>query len=228
MNDFDLVTPLQLISIVALWGFSSVVMVCAIIRCIKREVEFRKRFRIAPQSQRSLRTVWHPNDQNQRVSAIARSPAIVALMLSSLVVGTQTTPVGAQDQYIQIDSPRSYVTLEQLSLAEPRHLAQFDAESTQQAALQLELAAEPTDGNANSTLNLDLSFLYTEGVKRSAEGAGLSRVRQARIESCHLSAQAFYKVGWQDTNFQSSQALSRFNRSVTAFYMIKPEPSLVA
>ncbi len=229
MSGFDLITALQLISIVALTGFSSVVMVRAITRRIKQEAELRRRFRIAPrrvtethpfhgQSQRSSRTVWYPNDQNQRVSTIARSPVIVALTLSSLVVGAQTNPVGAQDQHIQFDSPSTYVTLEQLSLAEPRHLAQFDAESSQQAALQVELAAEPSDGNANSTLDLDVSFLYTEGANWNSEATGLSQVRQARIESCYLSARAFYKVEGQDTSFRNSHTPSGLNRSVTAFY----------
>ncbi len=53
---------------------------------------------------------------------------------------------------------------------------------------------------------------------RPLDSAGLSRVRQARIESCYLSAQAFYKVGGQDTSFRNSQVRSRLNRSVTAFY----------
>ena len=102
--------------------------------------------------------------------------------------------------------------------AEPQHLAQFDAEGIQQAALQVEPAAAPSDGNANSTLDLDASFLYTEGANWNSEAAGLSQVRQARIESCYLSAQAFYKVGGQDTNFRNSHKLSGLNRSVTAFY----------
>ncbi len=235
MSQFDLNTTLQLIWVVALTGFSTVFMVHAIIRRIKQEAELRNRFRMAPrrvtetnpfhrqiqrtsQIQRASRTVRNLSGQNRLVSTIGRSPVIVVLALSILFVSAQTTPVRAQNQHIQFDGSSSYATLEQLSLAEPQRLAQFDAESTQQAALQLELAAEPTNGNANSTLNLDASFLYTEGAKWSSETAGLSRVRLARIESCYLSAQAFYKVGWQDTSFRKSQARSRLNRSVTTFY----------
>ncbi len=229
MSQFDLNTTLQLISVVALTGFSTVFMVHAIIRCIKQEAELRKRFRMAPrgmtetnpfhrQIQRTSRTVRNPSGQNRLVSAIGRSPVIVVLALSILVVSAQTTPVRAQNQHIQFDGSSPYATLEQLSLAEPQHLAQFDAEGIQQAALQVEPAAAPSDGNANSTLDLDASFLYTEGANWNSEAAGLSQVRQARIESCYLSAQAFYKVGGQDTNFRKSHKLSGLNRSVTAFY----------
>ena len=152
------------------------------------------------------------------IPTIIRSPVMAVLALSILIVGAQTTPVRAQDQHLQFDGSSSYATLKQLSLAEPRHFARLDAENTQQAALQVEPAAAPSDGNANSTLDLDASFLYTEGANWNSEAAGLSRVRQARIESCYLSARAFYKVEGQDTSFRNSQKLSGLNRSVTAFY----------
>ncbi len=235
MSQFDLNTTLQLISVVALTGFSTVFMVHAIIRRIQQEAELRKRFRMAPrrvtetnpfhrqiqrtfQIQRTSRTVRNPSGQNRQVSTIGRSPVIVVLALSILVVSAQTTPVRAQNQHIQFDGSSSYATLEQLSLAEPRHVAQFDAERTQQAALQVEPAAAPSDGKTNPILDLDASFLYTEGANWKSEAAVLSQVRQARIESCYLSARAFYKVEGQDTSGRDSHALSGLNRSVTAFY----------
>lgn len=235
MSQFDLITTLQLISVVTLTGLSTVFMVHAVMRRIKQEVDLRKRFRIAPlgvtepnpfhrqiqrtsQIQQASRTVRDPSGQNRLVSAIGKSPVIVGLALSILVVSAQTTPVRAQNRLIQFDGSSSYATLEQLPLAEPQHLAQFDAENIQQAALQVEPAAAPSGGIASPTLDLDTSFLYTEGNNWNSEAAGLSQVRQARIESCYLSARAFYKVEGQDTSFRNSHKLSGFNRSVTAFY----------
>ena len=235
MSQFDLFTTLQLISVMALTGLSTVFMVHAILRRIKQEAELRKRFCIAPlgvtepnlfhrqiqrtsQIQRVSRTVRNPSGQNRLVSTIGKSSVIVGLVLSILVVSAQTTPVRAQNQLIRFDGSSSYATLEQLSLAEPQHLSQFDAGSTQQAALQVEPAAAPSGGIASPTLDLDTSFLYTEGANWNSGAAGLSQVRQARIESCYLSARAVYKAEGQDTSFRDSHKLSGFNRSVTAFY----------
>lgn len=235
MSQFNLITTLQLFSVVALTGLSTVFMVHAILRRIKQEAELRKRFCIAPlgvtepnlfhrqiqrtsQIQRVSRTVRNPSGQNRLVSTIGKSSAIAGLALSILVVSAQTTPVRAQNQLIRFDGSSSYVTLEQLSFAEPQHLSQFDAGSTQQAALQVEPATAPSGGIASSTLDLDASFLYTEGADWNSGAAGLSQVRQARIESCYLSARAFYKVESQDPSFRNSHKLSGLNRSVTAFY----------
>ncbi len=69
MSQFDLITTFQLISIVALTGFSAVLMVHAIIRRIKQEAERRKRFRIAP------RRVTETNPFHRRSSEPQGRPA---------------------------------------------------------------------------------------------------------------------------------------------------------
>ncbi len=210
MSNFDLITAVKLISIMPHEFFDRV--------HVTETTPFHRQNQRTSQIQRTSRTLRNPSGHNRRVSAIGRSPVIAVLALSILVVSAQTTPVRAQNQHIQFDGSSYYATLEQLSLAEPQHLARFDAESTQQAALQVEPAATPSDGTANSILDLDASFLYTEGANWNSEAAGLSQVRQARIESCYLSARAFYKAEGQDTSFRNSHKLSGLNRSVTAFY----------
>ena len=86
MSQFDLITTLQLISVVALTGFSTVFMVHAINRRIKQEADLRKRFRIAPrrvtelnlfprQIQRISRTVCNPSRRSAKEHLRARSTA---------------------------------------------------------------------------------------------------------------------------------------------------------
>ena len=84
----------------------------------------------------------------------------------------------------------------------------------QQAALQ----AEPVDGTG-PVLNLDTSFLSQDTGAWHSDGAGLSPARQARIESCYVTAQAAHQGGaWDGVFILKPQGLGNFDQGVSDFY----------
>ena len=86
----------------------------------------------------------------------------------------------------------------------------------QQAMLQVEPAVETGTG---PVLNLDISFLSQETDAWHSDAAGLSTARQARIESCYVTARAAHQGGAWDGVFNlRPQGLGNFDQGVSDFY----------
>ncbi len=102
----------------------------------------------------------------------------------------------------------------------PTSQANADDESLQQAALPTAPTTE-TDSKieAARSLDLDSSFLIRETDGWHSDADGFSPARQARMESCYLSAEGAYQAGvWEGGFGSETDDVSAFEIGVSDFY----------
>ena len=101
-----------------------------------------------------------------------------------------------------------------LAAIAPVSPVQAEDQRLQQAAFQVEPTVE-----TGRVLNLDISSVSLQSDDWYSDADGHSTARQARIETCYLTAQAAYQGGVWDEGFGShGKSLHSFDQSVSSFY----------
>ncbi len=200
MGYFDLTVSLELISVVAAVALSALFLAHAIMRHIRREAEIHSRFHSSPQGSRMIRVT---GAETQRTAGAPSPRGAPRPLVSALRIAIVTLPLGL------------------LGLAAVAHISQAHAQdaTTQQAALP----AEPAQETAGQALIIDTSFLSIENSGWRSDAEFHSPDRQARIQSCYLTARAAYEGGAVDGGFGDTSRLGDLNRSVSSFYKDQQE-----
>ncbi len=199
MGHFDLTLSVELISVVAAVALSALFLAHGIFRRIRREAEIYSRFNSSPQGSRIIRVA---GTETQRTAGAPSPRGAPRPLVSALRIAIVALPLGL------------------LGLAAVAHMSQALAQdaTTQQAALPAEPAAAPAPEATGQALIIDTSFLTIESPGWRSDADFHSPDRQARIQSCYLTARAAHEGDGDNSGFGDTRRLSDLNRSVSNFY----------